>query len=114
MISLLAMVTTLTIGPKFDAINILFGDKVQHAIGFGSIVVPAALFRPRWLGYLAPAVILFGGLIEGIQMFTGREGSLSDWIANIVGICIACGTCLIARAMCRGLWRHIRGGAEIA
>lgn len=80
------LLAALTLGPGLLPAKTAGGDKLQHALGFGSLVAPAALFRPRWLWTLVPAAVVFGGVIELVQPFTGRDGDLLDWVADIAGI----------------------------
>ncbi|WP_242532141.1 teicoplanin resistance protein VanZ [Salipiger thiooxidans] len=88
---LILTVTYLTVGPRVVPGDALSGDKVQHALGFGAIVFPAAVLRPRWLWSLVPAVAIFGGIIEIVQMSVGRDGELADWLADLVGLALATG-----------------------
>ncbi len=104
-----AVVTYFTVGPHFVTADKLLDDKVQHALGFGAIIAPAAFLRPRWLWVLAPAAIAFGGLVEVAQAYVGRDAELSDWAADIIGV-IAASTLAIAlrehlarRGLLRGL-----------
>ncbi|WP_010138029.1 hypothetical protein [Oceanicola sp. S124] len=83
---LAAIVTVLTLGPSLVPGKALGGDKVQHALGFGAIILPIALVRPRWLIVAAPAVIAGGGLIEILQDHVGRDGDLADWVSDIAGV----------------------------
>ncbi|MGO4855662.1 teicoplanin resistance protein VanZ [Phaeovulum sp. W22_SRMD_FR3] len=81
----------------------LWGDKVQHLLGFGSLVVPAALLRPRWLTVVAPATIIFGGTIEVIQTYIGRDGEIGDFMADVTGVFLAVSICSIMRKI--AMWR---------
>lgn len=67
----------------------LGNDKIQHFLGFGSIVVPAALFRPRWLLLLVPFTIALGGLVELVQPFVGRDLDIHDFYADSLGVAMA-------------------------
>ncbi|MBE9639712.1 teicoplanin resistance protein VanZ [Salipiger mangrovisoli] len=108
-LALAALVTALTVGPRFALADTLFSDKVQHALGFGGIIAPAAFLRPRWLWVLAPAAIAFGGLIEVAQAYVGRDAELSDWAADIVGVIAASTTAILLRDQLarRGLLRGL-------
>lgn len=79
------LVATLWPHPLVGA-NDLGGDKVQHALGFGSLVAPAALLRPHWLKWQVPLAVLLGGLVELIQGQIGRDADVRDWIADTVGV----------------------------
>lgn len=86
---LILAVTYLTVGPRVVPGGALYGDKVQHALGFGCIVLPAAVLRPRWLRSLVPAVAIFGGVIELAQIAVGRDGEIGDWVADLIGLMLA-------------------------
>lgn len=98
LLTLLA-VTYLTIGPRVVPGNALSGDKVQHALGFGAILLPAAILKRRWLRSLAPAVAIFGGIVELVQIQVGRDGELTDWAADIIGIALAVGIGCVLRSI---------------
>ena len=63
-------------------------DKIYHALAFAALAFPISLFRPSWLLVAVPAFAGFGGLIELIQPYVGRECSLYDWFADLVGIAL--------------------------
>lgn len=95
---LAALVGTATLSPHPLVSNNAFGsDKIQHALGFGSLVVPAALFRPRWLRLVVPLMILAGGAVEILQLQVGRDGEIGDFIADCVGIALALMLCAAIR-----------------
>lgn len=77
------------------------GDKIYHAIAFAGLVLPVALFRPDRLLVAIPVHAAFGGLIEIIQPFVGRERSFHDWIAGLVGIGIGIGVGLALAVILR-------------
>lgn len=64
-------------------------DKVYHAIAFGTLVLPAAVFRPVWLTVIAPFALFLGGAIELIQPIVGRDRDIHDFVADAVGIVLA-------------------------
>lgn len=64
-------------------------DKVNHALAFLVLTILGFLAFPgtkKW--YLAGALIVFGLMIELIQMipFLNRQAELTDLIANIAGV----------------------------
>ncbi|WP_146010240.1 VanZ family protein [Acidimangrovimonas sediminis] len=67
----------------------LGSDKIQHFLGFGSIVAPAGLLRPRLLWFTVPLAVLLGGAVELIQPFVGRDCDIHDFYADCTGIVIA-------------------------
>lgn len=79
-------VLTLTPVPAPPLGAIAESDKIYHVIAFGVLVFPMAYLRPRWLMLAVPAYLAFGGLIEILQPFVGRDRSLGDWIADLIGL----------------------------
>lgn len=63
-------------------------DKLYHFAGFGALVLPAALVRPRWLWVVVPLAIGLGGAIELVQPHVGRMRELADWFADIGGVAV--------------------------
>jgi len=63
-------------------------DKLYHVIAFAALTMPCALFYPRFLIWLLPAAILFGGGIEFIQPSVGREGEWTDFYADAWGVAV--------------------------
>ena len=68
-------------GPK-----LLVSDKLLHFIAYGVMVIPVSLERvyPQFLVFLI--ALAYGGFIELIQPFWGREADIMDLWANIAGI----------------------------
>jgi VanZ family protein len=66
-------------------------DKAGHAVLFwvGALAVHRSLRARdqlrRPLAWAAAAVILYGGVLEGVQALTGRDPSAADWLADAVG-----------------------------
>ncbi|WP_226622799.1 teicoplanin resistance protein VanZ [Alloyangia pacifica] len=108
-LGLATLVTALTVGPRLPLADALMNDKLQHALGFGAIIAPAAFLRPRWLWVLAPAAIAFGGMVEVVQAYVGRDAELSDWAADIVGVMAASTLAILLRGQLhrRGLLRGL-------
>lgn len=63
-------------------------DKIYHALAFAALAFPIALLQPRWLVLAVPFFAAFGGIIEIVQPFVGRECSLTDWLADLVGVAL--------------------------
>ena len=88
MIAILIGYLTLT---KIDVPPALTGsDKWQHAIAFAALAFPISVLHPKWLLLGAPAFIAFGGAIEIIQPYVGRDRDILDWRADIVGVILGC------------------------
>lgn len=63
-------------------------DKVYHVVAFAVLALPIAFLRPSWLILTVPVYMAFGGLIEIVQPFVGRDRSLADWVADLIGLVI--------------------------
>ena len=88
MIAIMVGYLTLT---KIDVPPALAGsDKWHHAIAFAVLTFPISVFRPKWLWIAAPTFIAFGGAIEIIQPYVGRDQDILDWLADIVGVILGC------------------------
>lgn len=84
-IALLIAVLTLTPTPHLPG-NGHHLDKLAHMIAFFVLVVPTAALWPRasaWIGLLA---VLYGGVIEVIQPYTGRSAEFGDLLADGIGV----------------------------
>ena len=66
--------------------KLLVSDKLMHFIAYGVMVLPVSLERvyPQFLVFLI--ALTYGGFIEIIQPFWGREADIMDLWANIAGI----------------------------
>jgi VanZ family protein len=98
---LLAAITTVlyllpNAGPPGQA-NI---DKICHLIAFGSVGFSALLGAGR-LRAAAPLLVSFvlAMSLEWLQSYVpGREYSLLDWAANLVGLALGIGVAAVVRA----------------
>lgn len=79
-------VLTLTPVPAPPLGSVAESDKIYHMVAFGVLAFPMAYLRPRWLMLAVPAYLAFGGLIEILQPFVGRDRSLGDWLADLIGL----------------------------
>lgn len=85
MIAIISLLTlTPVTAPSLDSIE--HADKIYHALAFAGLALPIATLRPNWLFVAVPVYAAFGGLIEIIQPFVGRDCSLADWVADLTGI----------------------------
>lgn len=60
-------------------------DKVYHVLAFAALAFPLPLVRPRWTAWIILGVIAYGGVIEVIQPFFGRQAEWADLVADGVG-----------------------------
>ncbi len=74
-------------------------DKVYHFMAFALLVLPVAALYKRALFWVVPLAILFGGAIEVIQPFVGRQGDVLDFVADTGGVFFGVGLGICIRAM---------------
>lgn len=62
-------------------------DKAQHALGFAWLALWGLLAYPRRASAVVAGLILWGGLIELMQLAAGwRYGEWIDWLADAIGV----------------------------
>ena len=74
-------------------------DKAHHLLGFAALTLPSALLYPRSLAVVLPCSLLFGGAIELIQPYVGRQGEFADFSADAAGALIGVGVGLALRTV---------------
>ncbi|NCG10889.1 MAG: VanZ family protein [Alphaproteobacteria bacterium] len=72
--------------PSETDTKLLVSDKVLHLISYFLLVLPVLLERiyPQFLVFIV--ALAYGGFIELIQPFWGRDADIMDFFANAVGI----------------------------
>ena len=88
---LATVLAVLTLSPVSAPEPIEHSDKVYHVLAFAGLAFPISFLRPGWLLIAVPVFAAFGGLIELIQPYVGRECSLADWLADLGGIVLGVG-----------------------
>lgn len=81
----------LMLGP-FQGLEQAFGlsDKAAHAIAFFAATTGLFLIAPKWRrGDIALGAAAFGVAIEALQGLTGRSMSVTDVLADFLGIGVA-------------------------
>lgn len=77
------------------------GPFFTHVFAFAFLAIAFAIAYPRArMPLLGSILALLGGLIEFAQMIPalGRQASLKDWLADIIGLSVA--------LLALHLWRH--------
>ena len=102
--------TILFLGPFTYLVDVFHvTDKQAHAFAFFGVTLGLFAIAPRWRRTdLALAALAFGVLIELAQGLTGRSASLSDLMADGVGILAALLPGLVER-----LRHHVRTSPDI-
>ena len=95
MLALLIMFLSLKPPSEVDT-KFLVSDKVLHLFAYCLMVLPVSLERifPHFSVFLF--ALAYGGCIELIQPFTGREADIMDFFANAAGIILGV---LVARSL---------------
>jgi VanZ family protein len=73
-------------------------DKLQHSLAFGVLSILGLMAygsnQVKMRGVVL-ALAMYGALIEALQALSGwRYGEFRDWLADLLGIVIACGVFL--------------------
>ena len=86
-LSLASLILFLSLQPPGEEdTKLLVPDKLLHFIAYGVMVIPVSLERvyPQFLVFLI--ALAYGGFIELIQPFWGRDADIIDVWANIAGV----------------------------
>ena len=83
---LAALTLAVTLAPPSYQINSGINDKVLHFATFAVLVLPCAIFLARYLYWIAPLAVIFGGAIELLQPGFGRDASWADFFADGCGV----------------------------
>ena len=83
--ALALIIAVLTLGPMPAGGGPAGSDKVYHILAFAALAFPLPLVRPRLTIWVALGVIAYGGAIEVIQPFVGRQAEWADLLADGIG-----------------------------
>ena len=84
--------------PDDDSIGLIPWDKAKHFLVFYVLSVLASLALPQSrLHRIGLAMLAFGGAIEVLQAFVGRDASWFDLLADGCGISAAFGPMLVSK-----------------
>ena len=72
--------------PSEENLDILISDNFLHLIAYILVVLPVLLERVYSQLMVFIVALAFGGFIELIQPFFGREADIMDFFSNAVGI----------------------------
>ena len=76
-------------------------DKVLHFIAYFGLasIATLALGRRKAALWAAFALAVFGGILEIVQGYVGRDAEWGDELANIVGVCAGLAAGLLTLAL---------------
>ncbi len=100
---LTVFITYATLTPMATPQGLPGSDKTYHVLAFVALTFPCAVLYPRTLILVFPGAIAFGGLIEIIQPYFGREREMADLYADAVGASIGVGAGLCLRSILKKL-----------
>lgn len=95
------VIAVLTLAPVSGQ-DVPGSDKLHHVIGFAALAFPLSFVRPRLALWVALCVSAYGGLIELIQPYFGREAEWADFLADILGAALGAGAGALAGRWFRG------------
>lgn len=78
------IIAVLTLAPM-PAAGPAGSDKIYHILAFAGLAFPLPLVRPRLTIWVVLGVIAYGGAIEMIQPFFGRQAERADLLADGIG-----------------------------
>jgi VanZ family protein len=72
-------------------------DKLLHFTAYFGLagIATVALGRPRPAAWAAAGLASFGGILEVVQSFVGRDAEWLDEAANVLGVCAGLGAGLL-------------------
>jgi VanZ family protein len=83
-IVLAVVIAALTLVPMSGE-GIPGSDKLHHVLAFAALAFPLPLAHPGLVWTVILGVSAYGGLIEIIQPFFGRDADWGDFLADFVG-----------------------------
>jgi VanZ family protein len=83
-------------------------DKVLHFTAYFGLagIATLALGRARTAAWAGLALAAFGGILEIVQGFVGRDAEWGDEFANIVGVCVGLAAGLLTLQLLRRFTRQ--------
>lgn len=84
-------ITVLSLSPHTQVSMVLsYQDKIHHIIGYALFTFFAwrLTHTKKWFSRASIGIVLYGGLIEVLQSFTGRFMSSLDFVANGCGVAL--------------------------
>jgi|GEM_PF-7007312 len=85
------LITGLSLKPTVDVGDLPYHDKVAHLLAYAGFTF-LAWRMAGWrllVTYYAVGFIIYSGLIEFTQQFTGRSMSFYDLVANTLGVTLS-------------------------
>jgi VanZ family protein len=86
-----AILLYLCLAPQQDLPGVSLWDKAEHGLAWTVLTTVALLLWPSRSWRIALGALALGGIVEVLQAALpfGRDGEVSDWIADAVGVALA-------------------------
>lgn len=97
------VIAVLTLAPVSSQ-DVPGSDKLHHVLGFAALAFPLPFARPRLAIPVALGVIAYGGMIELIQPYFGRQAEWADFLADGLGAVLGAGLGALAGRRFRRYW----------
>jgi hypothetical protein len=79
-----SLIAVLTLAPV-SAASVPGSDKLHHVLGFAALSFPLPFARPKLALPIVLGVATYGGMIELIQPYVGRQAEWGDFLADVAG-----------------------------
>lgn len=83
---LAVIILILALSPSVPDVARGINDRILHFAGFAALVLPCAIFLVRYLVWIVPSAVMFGGAIELLQPGFARAASWADFLADACGV----------------------------
>ena len=90
-VGLAAIIAVLTLVP-LPVSGLTGSDKLYHILAFASLALPLPFAKPRLTLWVILSVIVYGGTIEVLQPYFGRQAEWADLLADGLGAILGAGT----------------------
>lgn len=84
-LAIAAAIGFLTLSPGISDGGVPGSDKFHHALAFFALALPLSFAQPRLAPWIVTAAIAYGGAIELIQPYAGRDRDAMDFLASAAG-----------------------------
>jgi hypothetical protein len=100
-VALALAILWLTLRPATPGSGPPWNDKISHAVAFGALVAPSAIWQRSWLVWIAPLAVALGATIEIVQPLFGRDGEVADFAADLAGVALVIAVTALISARAR-------------
>lgn len=97
------VIALLTLAP-ISSDGVPGSDKLHHVLGFAALAFPLPFARPKLAIHVALGVIAYGGMIELIQPYFGRQAEWADFLADILGAVLGAALGMLTGRWFRAYW----------